>query len=83
MQQFSLTEKQARVKAFLIDYISRNNGLAPSFEETAEGVGISSKSGVHRIMQALIERGHVRTIPGRARAIQIIADDVQPPRDGV
>lgn len=71
---FTLTAQQAKVKAFLIDYMDRNHGLAPSFDEITEGVGLSSKSGVHRIMQALIERGHVQTIPGRARAIRILPD---------
>lgn len=74
MQQFSLTEKQARFKAFLIAYMARNNGLAPSYAEIASGVGFPSKSGVHRMMQSLIDRGHVVTIPGKTRAMRILGD---------
>lgn len=79
---FTLTARQAEAKAFLIDYMDRNGGIAPSFDEITEGLGISSKSGVHRIMQSLIERGHVQTIPGRARAIRIVPDAVSPPHGG-
>ena len=57
---FTLTAQQAKVKAFLIDYMDRNHGLAPSFDEITEGVGLSSKSGVHRIMQAPVSYTHLR-----------------------
>ena len=69
---FTLTERQAEAKAFIVDYIARN-GNAPSYNEIADALGLSSKSGVHRLMQGLIDRGHIRTIPNSARAIEVIA----------
>ena len=70
---FTLTPAQDRTKRFLEAYIN-DKGFAPSFDEIAEATGLSSKSGVHRIMVALEERGHIQRLPHRARAIRVIAD---------
>ena len=59
----------------LLDYIDayqRRNRCCPSFEEMMEGLGLKSKSGVHRLIKALEERGCIRRMPGLARAIEII-----------
>ncbi len=48
------------------------DGVCPSFEEMREALALQSKSGVHRLIGALEERGYVRRLPNRARAIELI-----------
>lgn len=50
------------------------SGVAPSFREIAAGLGLRSISGVHRILSALEERGAIRRLPNRARAIEVLSD---------
>lgn len=69
----SLTEQQARLLAFLKDRI-RETGIAPSFEEMKDHLGLKSKSGVHRIMIALQERRRIYRPFNRARNVEIIED---------
>lgn len=69
----SLTRKQAELLDFIIGRIDAD-GIAPSFEEMKEALGLSSKSGVHRLIDALVERGHIRRIPNRARSIELCSD---------
>lgn len=60
--------------------ILRRSNAAPSYEEMRVALGISSKSGVHRLLVALEERGFVRRIKNRARAVELIdRDNVLPP----
>jgi repressor LexA len=47
-------------------------GVAPSFDEMAAELGLASKSGVHRLLEALTARGHIARLPGKARAIVIV-----------
>ena len=70
---FSLTSQQRAVKDLLIARIARA-GYAPSYREIADGIGVRSTAGVHRIIVALEQRGHIERIPGHARAIRIIGD---------
>lgn len=66
-----LTRKQRE----LLDYIGAfvaTEGAAPSFEEMKDALGLKSKSGVHRLVSALEERGFIRRLPNRARAIEPI-----------
>ncbi len=72
---FSLTEKQAGVKAFIVKYMADHGGLAPNYAEIAAATGQKSKGGVHRILIGLEGRGHIRRIKGAARAIEIIGGD--------
>lgn len=72
----STTRKQAEMLAFLANYLDATGGIAPSFQEMADAVGLKSKSGVHRLITALIERGKIARIPDRARAIRIIPEDI-------
>lgn len=68
---YSLTAAQLE----LLDFIKRRieaNGYAPSFEEMKEHLGLKSKSGVHRLVRALEDRGHIRTLPFRACAIELV-----------
>jgi len=66
-----LTKKQHELLTFLHDYISKN-GVSPSYDEMKPAIANVSKSGVHRLITALEERGFIRRIPNRARAIEII-----------
>jgi len=66
------THEQERLLAFIASYQAENFGVSPSFEEMKEALGLKSKCGVHRIILALEERGRIRRIFNRARAIEII-----------
>lgn len=68
----SLTTKQAELLAFIKAYMAEHDGLAPSYQEMAEQAGLGSKSNVHRAIRCLEERGAIRRIPDRARAIEIL-----------
>lgn len=68
----SLTEKQARALAFIKDYMAEHDGIAPSCAEISAGIGLRSKAGAYRILEALVERGAIRRLPQRARAIEIV-----------
>lgn len=66
-----LTEKQAELLSYLDSYIDKTN-TSPSYDQMAKAIGLKSKSGVHRMILALEERGFVRRAPYRARAIEIL-----------
>jgi SOS-response transcriptional repressor LexA len=69
----ALTAKQRE----LLDYLRLYTETwqeSPSFEEMKVALGLRSKSGVHRLISALVERGYIRRIPNRARCIQIVPD---------
>jgi len=66
-----LTRKQHE----LIRYIQaklEETGVSPSFEEMKEALDLKSKSGVHRLISALEERGFIRRLPNRARALEVL-----------
>ncbi|MCE2522121.1 MAG: transcriptional repressor LexA [Rhodobacteraceae bacterium] len=56
----------------LIDSRIKRNGIPPSFEEMKDAMGLKSKSGVHRLINALVERKHLRRLPNRARALEVL-----------
>lgn len=66
-----LTPKTKKLLVFLNQFI-QSNGFAPSFEEIRVGLGLESKSGIHRQLHILSERGFIRIIPMRARAIEVL-----------
>jgi len=66
-----LTNKQHELLSFIKKRMSEK-GVPPSFEEMKEAVHLKSKSGIHRLIIALEERGYLRRLPNRARAIEII-----------
>lgn len=68
-----LTAHQKRVMDYLTTFIAVN-GIAPSYGEIAAHLGLASKSGVHRVITGLEERGAIQRRPNRARAITIIAN---------
>ncbi len=65
-----LTRKQ-RDLLILIHERMNGDGVAPSFEEMKESLGLKSKSGIHRLIGALVERGYLERLPHRARALQV------------
>jgi repressor LexA len=73
-----LTRKQYELLIF-IDHHLKKTGFSPSFEEMKEALGLKSKSGIHRLISALEERGFLRRRHHRARALEVVRlpDDVQ------
>lgn len=71
----SLTHMQAQCLAFIESYQAENNGVSPSFEELKDELQLKSKSGVHRLVEALVERGRLTRRPNRARAFEIVRDE--------
>lgn len=71
-----LTKLQRDLLMFLLAY-TEDHGHAPSYDEMKAALGLRSKSGVHRLVRALEERGAIKRIPDRARAIEVIAVPVQ------
>lgn len=69
---FSLTPTQDKLHRFLCAYQERRTGCSPSFEEMRDGMGVKSKGNIHRLLQALEERGIIRRLRARARAIEIL-----------
>lgn len=66
-----LTRKQHELLMFIHDRL-RESGVPPSFEEMKEALDLRSKSGIHRLITALEERGFIRRLPNRARALEVI-----------
>lgn len=66
-----LTFQQEKLLKFIIDYQKQKN-VTPSFDEMKDGLDLKSKSGIHRIVSALEERGYIKKLNNRARAIEII-----------
>jgi len=74
-----LTAKQ-RELLLLIDDRLKTGGISPSFDEMRDALGLKSKSGVHRLISALEERGFIRRLPNRARALEVLkVPDAAPP----
>lgn len=65
-----LTRKQRDLLLFIHERMSSGD-VAPSFEEMKEALGLKSKSGVHRLISALVERGYLERLPHRARALEV------------
>ena len=66
-----LTAKQRELLLF-IDRRLKAGGISPSFDEMREALELKSKSGVHRLISALEERGFIRRLPNRARALEVV-----------
>jgi repressor LexA len=66
-----LTRKQHELLLFIHKRLS-SDGVSPSFDEMKEALGLASKSGVHRLVSALEERGFIRRLPHRARALEVL-----------
>ena len=66
-----LTRKQSELLSYLIDHMQQHD-VPPSFDEMRDALGLASKSGVHRLVSGLEERGYIRRLANRARAIEIL-----------
>jgi repressor LexA len=66
-----LTRKQHELLLY-IDSKLAETGISPSFEEMKDALDLKSKSGVHRLISALVERGFIRRLPNRARALEVL-----------
>ena len=65
-----LTKKQRDLLLFIHERM-KDGDIAPSFDEMKEALGLKSKSGVHRLITGLVERGYLERLPHRARALEI------------
>ena len=65
-----LTKKQKELFVYLNNYISSND-ISPSFEEMKNAVNLKSKSGIHRIITSLEQRGYIKRLKHKARAMEI------------
>ncbi len=66
-----LTCKQYELLLFIHNHI-KETGVPPSFEEMKNALELSSKSGIHKLIIALEQRGFIRRLPNRARAVEVI-----------
>ena len=65
-----LTSKQRDLLIFIHERLEKD-GVSPSFDEMKDALGLKSKSGVHRLITALEERGFLRRLAHRARALEV------------
>lgn len=65
-----MTKRQRDLLMFIRSYV-RKHGIPPSFDEMKAALGLASKSGIHRLITALDERGMIERMPNRARAISL------------
>jgi len=66
-----LTRKQMELLVFVHGRL-KESGVPPSFDEMKDALGLASKSGIHRLVKALEERGFIKRLPNRARALEVI-----------
>ncbi|MBT3659898.1 MAG: repressor LexA, partial [Rhodospirillaceae bacterium] len=66
-----LTRKQYELLTF-IDKTLRDTGISPSYDEMKAALDLKSKSGIHRLITGLEERGFIRRLPHRARALEVL-----------
>src|SRR6202012_308294 len=66
-----LTKKQNELLRFIHERL-QEQGVPPSFDEMKEALDLRSKSGIHRLILALEERGFIRRLPNRARALEVL-----------
>jgi repressor LexA len=66
-----LTKKQKNLLMFINKKL-RSSGVSPSYEEMKQSLNLKSKSGIHRLISALEERGFIRRLPHKARALEVI-----------
>ena len=77
-----LTQKQRELLVYINNRI-KETGVSPSFDEMKEALDLRSKSGIHRLITALEERGFLRRLPHRARALEVLRlPDSAAPRGG-
>jgi repressor LexA len=66
-----LTRKQHQLLTYIDNHLN-NNGIPPSYDEMKDALDLKSKSGIHRLITALEERGFIRRLPHKARALEVL-----------
>ena len=66
-----LTRKQHQLLTYIDNHLNAN-GVPPSYDEMKDALGLKSKSGIHRLVTALEERGFIRRLPHKARALEVL-----------
>ncbi|RZO36169.1 MAG: transcriptional repressor LexA [Rhodospirillaceae bacterium] len=66
-----LTRKQYQLLTYIDNHLN-SNGVPPSYEEMKDALDLKSKSGIHRLITALEERGFIRRLPHKARALEVL-----------
>ena len=72
MTRASLTKRQADLLAFIRAYVADHPGVAPSFAKMADALALKSKAGISRLVESLVERGHLERMPNRARSVRLV-----------
>lgn len=67
-----MTPSQQRLLFFIDQYMKQGHGIAPTYTEMVAHMNLKSKSGIHRLLLGLEERGFIRRLPNRARALQVV-----------
>ena len=65
-----MTRKQAELRTYIEKYIN-DNGFSPSFEEMMLGVGLKSKSGIHRLVEGLVKQGKIKRVKFTRRSVEL------------
>lgn len=71
-QPSGLTPKQQELLAYITYYMEKSGGVSPSYTEMATAIGVKSKSTINRVVESLVDRGHVRKALGKTRAITLV-----------
>ncbi|CAN0595711.1 unnamed protein product, partial [Laminaria digitata] len=66
-----LTRKQHQLLSFIDTHLN-TDGVPPSYDEMKDALGLKSKSGIHRLITGLEERGFIRRLPHKARALEVL-----------
>ena len=66
-----LTRKQHQLLTYIVTHLN-SNGAPPSYDEMKDALNLKSKSGIHRLITALEERGFIRRLPHKARALEVL-----------
>ena len=75
-----LTRRQADLLRFIAAFNAKQ-GHSPTFNEMKDALGLRSKSGIHRMIEGLEERGHITRLPNRACSISVVERDARGPSD--
>jgi repressor LexA len=75
-QETSVTERQTLVLEFIQTYI-RMKGFAPSMQDIATGLGLKSRSNIHRVIHDLRRQGHLRLNPHKVRTVKVVDKTVK------
>tara|TARA_R100001443_G_scaffold117118_1_gene140017 strand:+ start:607 stop:813 length:207 start_codon:yes stop_codon:yes gene_type:complete len=65
-----MTRKQAELRTYIKNYID-DNGFSPSFDEMMKGVGLKSKSGIHRLVEGLVKQGKIKRVKFTRRSVEL------------